>query len=137
MNTELARRVLDHVRMNPEQHDQDHWGERNECGTSACIAGWTIILSERDTWHSVNSSEATHQLLGIDRDTWNTFNNSETTHLAGRSYTVPTLACQVLGIDLDTDAYSWLNNEVFFTTNNTKAVENFEEIIKDAENGEL
>ena len=45
----LAKRVRNHVRARPEQHDQGHWYRRwnhcGICGTTACIAGWTAILN--------------------------------------------------------------------------------------------
>jgi hypothetical protein len=45
MNTGLARAVLDHLDAHPEAHNQYRWGFRGECGTTACIAGWALILS--------------------------------------------------------------------------------------------
>ncbi len=45
MNTELAEKVLDHVLLYPEQHDQDVYGGKNSCGTTGCIAGWSMLLS--------------------------------------------------------------------------------------------
>jgi hypothetical protein len=39
---ETAQVVLDIIRLNPEHHDQHSWV--NECGTTACIAGWVALL---------------------------------------------------------------------------------------------
>lgn len=39
-----AQTVLDHIEANPEKHDQSHWAQVGECGTAACIAGWTAVL---------------------------------------------------------------------------------------------
>lgn len=58
---ELAQAVLDHVTKHPERHYQGSWARDrveiynsnptyNECGTQACLAGWTVLL---------NSSSAT------------------------------------------------------------------------------
>ncbi len=44
VNVELLDRVLDHIRMNPEQHDQRYWAQQEGCNTSYCFAGWTVIL---------------------------------------------------------------------------------------------
>jgi hypothetical protein len=44
-NAELAWRVLDHIDANPEQWDQGKWIGEAECGTVACFAGWTVLLS--------------------------------------------------------------------------------------------
>lgn len=46
MNTELGRKVLDHVTAHRDQFDMRKWGEGNEaCGTTACLAGWAMLLS--------------------------------------------------------------------------------------------
>ena len=39
----LAKKVRDHIAEHPEQHDQACWYRQNECGTVACIAGWTAV----------------------------------------------------------------------------------------------
>jgi hypothetical protein len=55
-NAELAYRVLDHIDAHPEQHDQSDFvrrpagtssltAESMPCGTTACFAGWTVLLS--------------------------------------------------------------------------------------------
>jgi hypothetical protein len=52
-NAELAYRVLDYVKTHPEQHDQGTYVSSLDtgnqpgphCGTVACFAGWTCILS--------------------------------------------------------------------------------------------
>jgi hypothetical protein len=50
--------VLDHIEKNPDMHDQGRWiypgrhfpvslsvqDMRPECGTTACYAGWTVLL---------------------------------------------------------------------------------------------
>lgn len=55
-NAELAYRVLSHIDEHPEQHDQrdfvlhHHGGaltaDAMPCGTKACFAGWTVLLSD-------------------------------------------------------------------------------------------
>ena len=46
MNTELGRKVLDHVTVHRDQFDMGIWGEPDtECGTVACLAGWAMLLS--------------------------------------------------------------------------------------------
>lgn len=44
-NAELAYRVLDHIDAHPEQWDQGIYIGKAECGTVACFAGWTALLS--------------------------------------------------------------------------------------------
>lgn len=41
-NAEMFRQVADLIEMMPEKHDQRTW-----CGTSQCVAGWSIFLSGR------------------------------------------------------------------------------------------
>jgi hypothetical protein len=41
----LLRKVLEHVSAHPDEHDQDYWGHRTDCGTTRCIAGWTTYFS--------------------------------------------------------------------------------------------
>lgn len=45
MNTELAYRVLDHIKQHPMQWDQGNWVGKNECGATACFAGWCVVLT--------------------------------------------------------------------------------------------
>lgn len=44
-NAELAYQVLDHIDDHPEQWRQDLYIGKSECGTVACFAGWTVLLS--------------------------------------------------------------------------------------------
>lgn len=46
MNTELGRRILDHITAHRDQFDMGIWGRFDpECGTAACLAGWAMLLS--------------------------------------------------------------------------------------------
>jgi hypothetical protein len=57
---ERAYELLDFLKNHPDSHDQEHWLYRiapaigepmtaaralNECGTTACAAGWTVLLA--------------------------------------------------------------------------------------------
>ncbi len=42
---ELAAEIVNVIKAHPEQHFQASWGEGNECGTTACIAGWAAFLT--------------------------------------------------------------------------------------------
>lgn len=44
MNVELALEVKEHILKHPEQARIESWAEETECGTVACIAGWTCLL---------------------------------------------------------------------------------------------
>lgn len=44
---ELATRVYNHIVNNPKSHKQDSWAsEVVGCGTTGCVAGWTLMLSD-------------------------------------------------------------------------------------------
>jgi hypothetical protein len=46
MKADLGRKVLDHVTVHREQFDMDIFGvELPVCGTTACLAGWAMLLS--------------------------------------------------------------------------------------------
>lgn len=40
-NTELLQQTMQYIKDHPERHNQGQW----VCGTSACFAGWTLLLS--------------------------------------------------------------------------------------------
>jgi hypothetical protein len=41
----LLRAVFAHVRANPDRFDMNTYVRVEECGTTACLAGWTLLLS--------------------------------------------------------------------------------------------
>lgn len=45
VNATLMRRVIEKITEFPELHNQDHFFSQTDCGTAACFAGWTCILS--------------------------------------------------------------------------------------------
>lgn len=45
LNIPLAREVLEHLEAHPEEHDQAAFARENECGTTLCIAGHSLLLS--------------------------------------------------------------------------------------------
>lgn len=59
----LAQRVRDQIVQHPESHNQKVWVQETSCGTTACVAGWTVILAgatpalDRDissSWHGID-----------------------------------------------------------------------------------
>lgn len=42
VNKELLRRTLEHIKANPEEHDQGSF--MSPCGTTMCFAGWAAVL---------------------------------------------------------------------------------------------
>lgn len=83
-----AYETLDHIERHPEKHDQNWWlatsavwksgfdaaRAMNECGTTACTAGWTVLLAG-ETIHRgsvvyrssgiASVEEAATELLGL------------------------------------------------------------------------
>jgi hypothetical protein len=75
---ELAQAVLDLVTKYPEKHKQSSWvtggtaedyfnPKINECGTRACLAGWTVLLNTPDGFvYAEQARAAIADELGID-----------------------------------------------------------------------
>ena len=79
LNKKLLLEIADHVESHPEQYDQETWVGRNDdnyvpcgpgkhidpydCGTSACIAGWAVLLSNKPVPVSFQNEAA--KLLGL------------------------------------------------------------------------
>lgn len=105
LNVELARTVLDHVKMDPEHHSQFSYGaDYPICGTVMCIAGWAVHYAGcRLEW-------VDGILYGADGDT------------------VFDKAKQVLGMTYDQAS------DIFVDFHNESAIRKFEGLIKDAEN---
>jgi len=43
-NTDLFRKIHDQITTHPESHDQGDW--ESPCGTTRCVAGWALHLTE-------------------------------------------------------------------------------------------
>lgn len=94
-NTELAYRVLDHIDAHPELWRQSSWLDESECGTTACFAGWAVLLSgckvSEDEYCDNVVHEGPAEVVGM---------------------SIPRAADTLLGIDPDTlpvDPYDGLN----------------------------
>ncbi len=48
INEALLREVLAYIELHPESWDQRIWGRVHACGTVACLAGWTYVLTSND-----------------------------------------------------------------------------------------
>jgi hypothetical protein len=79
-NAELAYRVLDHIDAHPEQWNQSLYIGKAECGTVACFAGWTVLLSG-----------ATPKFYGVYEG------STAAAALGGLHHVVPELAEELLG----------------------------------------
>lgn len=49
-NTDLFFAVADQIEAHPGAYDQETYGERFDCGTRACIAGWAVLLNQNPAW---------------------------------------------------------------------------------------
>jgi hypothetical protein len=63
LNPDRLAAVLEHIEQHPEQHDQGTWSMRTDCGTTACAAGWAVLLFAPDERFSYCSGGAASQHL--------------------------------------------------------------------------
>jgi hypothetical protein len=63
----LGEIVLDHLIHHPEQHDQSTFGYRDECGTRACVAGWTIVFAQQQSLLEINWGSSAKGILSAVR----------------------------------------------------------------------
>lgn len=95
LNIELAEKVLQQVEQHPETHDQNHWMRRNSCGTTACLAGWTVSIAASDhepDWEEdlvETGAEYAEEVIVPGRDVYRA---------------ISVLAAELLGMDFD-DAF--------------------------------
>lgn len=86
-NAELAYRVLDQIDLDPNGWVQEVWISRADCGTVACFAGWTCLLSGDHPARADEDGEAEYVQVA-----WSD----------GAHY-IPERAASLLGIDYDPD----------------------------------
>lgn len=76
---ELAQKVLDHVEAHPEQHDNSIWVNTGQttveqgslCGTTACLAGWAVLLNRKKNEAPHRTLQRLARELGVPAD-WQT-----------------------------------------------------------------
>jgi hypothetical protein len=85
VNVQLLEQTMRHIIDHPETHDQGIWvSDKEDCGTTACFAGWACLLSgakqydvtlSQSTFSAdtasgwIRADDLAVQLLGIDEDT--------------------------------------------------------------------
>lgn len=113
LNIPMARKVLEHLRAHPEEHDQDVFAVRGTaCGTRACIAGTAVLMDPRTIVHWLRTEVG--ELVG------EVFVDGHPVDLIDR-------AAEVLGLS-DHDAVS-----LFFTYDDASALTMLAGAIEDAE----
>lgn len=73
-NNALLRKVGDVIAAEPHRYDQAEWfNDENECGTTACVAGWAVLLHDGDVprdphgyVHEHRIDELAQDYLGLD-----------------------------------------------------------------------
>jgi|SRR5579864_556807 len=68
LNVELLRKVKKHILEEPRRLDMGYWihaTTASPCGTVACLAGWTCILSNVVPAFSLEAGELATPLLGL------------------------------------------------------------------------
>jgi hypothetical protein len=66
MNVKLLRRIQKRILKHPDSYDQNVMISRDECGTTACIAGWAVLLSPLDPGFIGDYASKATLLLGLD-----------------------------------------------------------------------
>ena len=111
VNIELAEKVLKQVKENPEQHDQHNWITKSDCGTRACLAGWTVHIAglRPGTW--------------IEGPVWSAWS---TVSVGGVERNIDRVAAELLGMDEESA------DRIFYTLSNEHSIELFTEAIEEA-----
>lgn len=112
-NIELAERVLKQVTEHPETHEQSEWGRKTPCGTTACLAGWTILLAATPVWVDDEGDRSEFGQLTL-----------ASVHVDAGEHFVDDVARELLGMDEKTAS------SIFFAPNGL-AVSRFEEWIEE------
>lgn len=115
MNKEAIKDLIEFLEhLEPEKFDMAHWFRRTECGSVACVAGWTCwldedlrFLTELQGGGGVVISDAAQKKLGL-----NDYQASELFEpgFATRSFEpnrTPRQAAAVLRHFLDTGVVDW------------------------------
>lgn len=107
-NKELAIRVRDSIRAEPEKHRQNSYGTTDpDCGTTMCIGGWAIVLSGNIAYEWEDWGEGYRELDVSDPDS-NMFDS----------------ASEALGLSQDAA------NDLFFCWNKEEALGKLEKLIE-------
>lgn len=89
VNEELFRTVVKQIETFPQFWDQEEWAVKSRCGTFACVAGWTLIVSGR--------MDGAMRVLDKDGNPAPCFFDDG--HSIGCQCSVPQVAMQLLGLD--------------------------------------
>lgn len=111
-NYPLIRKVRDHIRAHPEEHNQDQWGTWTSCGTTHCVAGHAVILAgAKPTWDL--HEHGGYSMRAVEYD--------------GRMWSVGDLAQHLLGINSDQA------DDLFFVFNDAGALDMLDRFAKEDE----
>ena len=111
MDPVLGRKVLDHVTAHREQFDMRDWGYNDpECGTKACLAGWTLLLN------------------GYTIDGNDDFRDTE-----GRLAYVPATAAELLKLTEDEHYGTFEKSTLFGESDDDAAIARFRALVEAAE----
>jgi hypothetical protein len=109
-NAELAYRVLDHIDADPKSWNQTDWYRETDCGTTACFAGWSILLAGGEVRNYV--PYATRSIM-LDGQEYETFTEAACAALNIRSTIVP--GSEVYAGEL------LVHDDVLFAADNSRA----------------
>jgi hypothetical protein len=99
INVPLLRKELDFVTAHPDLHRQNLWAHHGSCGTTACLAGWTVLHAGFETEGTYGSQYHVRSATTLQR--------------VGSTF-IPTVASKLLGL-------TWQQGEFLFYSANTVA----------------
>lgn len=71
LNVPLLSKVLEHVTAHPEEWDQANWAVQRDCGTTYCVAGWTVAMTGHDIdWHEYDPNDNDVLPRGVHRSVY-------------------------------------------------------------------
>lgn len=111
VNKRLLRKTLAVIEAHPEHWDQESYASKNECGTTACFAGWAVVLSGYKLLYRHGSPSFGHgrTLSEVVARPEDAMLGGRLMHFRGGLYrgvvSIPAVARRLLGLDCD-QAYS-------------------------------
>lgn len=69
----LLRKVVQHIAAHENAWDQGHWVRRTACGTTACLAGHTVLLAQRPVHGSLGPNDAGIEYMAFATDQYGSF----------------------------------------------------------------
>lgn len=132
-NVDLMLQVREQISREPETHSQGVWASRNDCGTTACVAGWAVILSGTPMdWRAIPTTTLVHDEEWVAWLVTHPADDQEPAlcWTAGEGDHIRSVAEELLGLTpQEADA-------LFYTARNGAALRLLDRYIEEGKNGE-